>query len=239
MSRPRSSGALRAVIITLLVVAALVVGADRLAAWWVGREMTNQLTSAARQHGGDLDGASVTIHGFPFLTQLLDGGDLDHVSARLAAGTFGGFQVRDVVVDARGLEPLDPFTVETANVTALLPFAAVEGLIAEQVGAAVSLSDAGGGNLRLTTSLAGFDVGAIVAPTARPHAIDIAVVNFVIAGATVGADSLPPGVGGHFVGLSVPLQLPTGITLVAAGATPGGLSIAAQGRNIALANLAF
>jgi len=228
----------RTALVAVAIVVALLVGLDRVAVWVASRVVTGAITSAAADEGAHLDGASLTIHGFPFLTQVA-GGQLNQVTATLDAGDFGGFRVADVQIDVRGVSPRDPHLAESAQVRLLVPFGSFESLIADQVGANVQIS--GGdqpGTATIATTLFGLNVGGVVTPLViGPSTIGLTIESFTLAGLTVRANSLPFGIGDLFTNLTIPLDFPDGLYVVTVNATENGLSLAAEGHRIELLNL--
>ncbi|TDC90328.1 DUF2993 domain-containing protein [Actinomadura sp. 7K507] len=118
---------MRKVLVVLLVLAIVgVIAADRIgvrvAEDRIAKEVAAQ-TDLTRQ-------PDVTIHGIPFLTQVI-GGEYDHIELGIGDWTQQGVTVTDVKVDMRGVEaPLSQVaggntanvTARTATVSAVTPY---------------------------------------------------------------------------------------------------------------------
>lgn len=227
---------LRALVV-LLVLVALVVGADRVAAWAVGRGTAEGLTA----EGDDVVGAEVTIHGFPFLTQLA-AGSLDRVTGSLDAGTFAGYRVSDVRFTASDVAPDAPYRARHARADGLLDYASVQSAVAQEVGSEVTLGpapDDAAGAVGITLPVLGFDVTA----TAVPRVVDagtltVDVQSVTLAGATIDVADLPDALGRRLSDVRVPLELPEGLELRTVEVRPDGLRVGLEARDVALGALA-
>ena len=235
--RRRTGGAL---LVTLLLIVGLAVGADRVAAWGVARGVAHAVTVG----GQDVHGAEVTIHGFPFLTQLARG-SVDHATGSLGTGTFGGYQVSDVHLDARGLQPRAPWRVRTIKVDGLVSYATVAHVLSQQTGWDVRLAPAQGkpGAVQATfpTTILGasVDVGAVVTPQVTDGStLTIHIESVSVGGVAVGIRQLPGGLGDALGNNSIPLTLPDGVTVTSVGVEPGGLRLHAEGQDVPLQSLA-
>ncbi|WP_159793494.1 LmeA family phospholipid-binding protein [Puerhibacterium puerhi] len=241
MSRPRR-GWVRA-LVTLLVLAALLVAADRAAAWFAG----NAAAQALETRGEGVTGADVSVHGFPFLTQLA-AGSLDDVTGTMRSGTFGTYELRDVRFATSDLEPRAPYHASAAQADGVLTYASVQAALADQVGADVSVGAAepaedGAGALEVTfpaTVLgATVDVGATAVPTVTDEStVTLDVRSVTVAGARLDPDDLPGGLGDRVRQIAVPLDLPAGVALRSVAAEPEGLRIALAAQDVDLASLA-
>lgn len=214
-------------------------GVDRAAAWAVGRGVT----TAVERGGSDVSGAEVTIHGFPFVTQLTDG-SLDRVTATLGAGSFGGYAVSDVSVEARDVEPRSPWRTGRATADGVVAFDTLGAAVTEQLGAEVTVGPApaepGAVTLAMPLTVLGsaVDVAAVVLPDVVDGALAAQVRAVTLGGVTVDVDTLPGGLADRLAGLRIPLRLPDGVTLVRARGEPDGLRLTLEGRDVALASLA-
>jgi hypothetical protein len=127
----------------LLVLAALLVGVDRVAAHLV----TGQIERRARAEIGEP--VEAVVHGVPFLTQTLRH-RLDHVELRAAGARLSGtLEVRDLRADLQGVRVPGAGEVTAADflATGVVPFREIERRVDLAPGA---LSAAPDGRLRVT-----------------------------------------------------------------------------------------
>ena len=144
----------RRLAITLLVLAGLFTAADRIG---VGIA-ESQIASRIQTSQNLASKPSVTINGFPFLTQLI-GMKLDDVSFDARGVVRNGVRVTDLQADLRGVKPQGGFTSATADQlagTAYFDWSDLQSAAAAQ-GLDVTLADGGDGTVQVTgtVSLAG------------------------------------------------------------------------------------
>jgi hypothetical protein len=235
--RRGSLGFFRALLAVAVVLVLLAVAADRALAWYFEQE-----TETAIESGG-ARGAQVTIHGFPFLTQLASG-SINHVTGQIDSGRFGGYDVADVSIDAVDVDPQDPYVARSVRADGLLGLGPVQEAMSEAVGADVQVEQASddstpGGALALTVPVGGLDLTATVTPTATDGStLGIDVQEVALGGASVAVDALPGAVADVLTGIQVPLDLPEGVSLAGTSVEPGGLRIELDAVDFALAELA-
>jgi hypothetical protein len=234
-------------LVALLVLAAVLVGADRAAAWFAG----NAGAQALETGGQGVTGADVAVHGFPFLTQLA-AGSLDEVTGTLATGTFGGYELHDVRFAASDLQPRAPFHAAAARADGVLTYASVRKAVADQVGAEVQVAaadagaDAAGGTdgalaVTFPTTVLGatVDVGATAVPSvAGDSTVALDVRSVSVAGTRLDLDDLPGGIGDRLRTVEVPLDLPAGVALRSVAVAPDGLRIGLAAQDVDLQSLA-
>jgi hypothetical protein len=229
-------------LVALLVLVVLLVGADRVAAWFA----ENAAAEALETGGDGVSGVDVDVHGFPFLTQLA-AGSLDEVTGTMAAGTFGGYELGDVRFAASGVEPRSPFHAATAQADGVLAYESVQQAVADQVGTDVDVSaadgadDAGALAVAFAATVLGVtvDVGATAVPSvADDTTVSLDVESVVVAGTRLGLDDLPGGLGDRLQQVDVPLDLPAGVALRSVAAEPGGLRVALAAQDVDLESLA-
>jgi LmeA-like phospholipid-binding len=116
--------AIRAVLITLVVLGVLFVAADRISVAVAEHEAANEFKKSQPIEGG----ASVSIKGFPFLTQVLDG-DIHrvHASAKgiVAEAQGGSLRITRFDADLHDVKLSDGFSTATAHTvdgTALISY---------------------------------------------------------------------------------------------------------------------
>ncbi|ACZ29127.1 hypothetical protein Xcel_0086 [Xylanimonas cellulosilytica DSM 15894] len=222
------------------LLALLAVGADRGAAW----ATSESVTAAVERGGTDVVDADVQIHGFPFLTQLA-AGSLERVTASLERGSFGGYGVSDVSIDARGVRPRSPWTTRQASADGVVAFDTIAAVMSERLGTDVTMGPAPGdpGAITLGTSVtvlgAAVDVSAVVLPDVVDGELAVQVRGVSVGGADVAVDALPGGLGDRLSGLRIPLDLPDGITLVGARGETDGVRLTIDARDVALDAVAW
>ncbi|WP_280949934.1 LmeA family phospholipid-binding protein [Xylanimonas protaetiae] len=219
--------------------AVVAVGADRGAAWATSRSVA----TAVRLGGTGVVDADVQIHGFPFLTQLA-AGSLEHVSGSLAAGSFGGYAVTDVTVDARGVSPRSPWRTSEARATGVVAFDTLARTASDRLDTEVTVGAAPGEPGALTLGLpvtvlgATVDVRAVVVPDVVDGALAVQVRTVSLGGLDVPVGALPGGLGDALGGLRIPLDLPAGVTLTGVDGEPDGVRLTIEARDVSLGDLA-
>ncbi len=233
-SAARTGGSVvRTVVVVVLVVAAVVVAADRVAAavagWRAGAALQSALKTPSRP--------SVTVAGFPFLTQVLSG---VYDEVRVSA--------TDVPTD----------TVTVSSLTATLSGVRLEGSSAVTAGSAVGLAMLGWPELAAAARLPGLELSAGPQPdqvrVSRTVTVlgvslplsGLATVSVVNGGVKVTATSLD--VGGASLGSLLPAQLlpmlsftvpvsglPGGVQLISVTSSEPGLELAFTGTNVTFA----
>lgn len=217
--------------ITLLVVLVLLVGlgviADRVAV-----AAAERLAATKVEQSLDVSGTpQIDIHGFPFLTQALDG-TLDEVTAHADAITLDGTPLDDVDVTARGVSTRAPYSVQHAVVTGALGTAAMEQLVTEHTGVAVTLA-AEGEQLVATGNALGLPWSAHLVPRAEGGEIRVEVARVQFGGVEVSAASLPGGLGSMLSDLAIPIDgLPQGVTVTDVTVIETGVRLTATGTDV-------
>lgn len=174
----------------------------------------------------------VTIHGFPFLTQVMSG-SLDDVRLSAPEATVEGLRMEDIDVRLEGVSTDQPTTADRAHMTALVTLDSAR----EVLDAPVELSVEDGA-LVTSTQFLGLPVEAVLVPRAAGRDIDIEVQSLRLAG--VGVDpSQIPGIGGRLEGLSIPVQgLPEGLELTGLTVDTEGFWLEAEGTDVVFEPLA-
>jgi hypothetical protein len=227
-----------AFLVAVGLLALVAVGVDRGAAVFVG----HGVAAAIRAGGSDVVGADVQIHGFPFLTQLASG-SLDEVSGSLTEGSFGGYRVADVTIDAREVTPRPPWQAGAVRASGVVGFDTLAEAISGRVGAEVTVGPSPDDAAALLIEMPFAVLGATVpvGATAVPHVVDgsvtVQVTALAVGGVAVQVDEAPLGLGDLLGTLALPLSLPAGVSLRDVRVEPGGLRIAAEARDVALGAL--
>ena len=148
-------------LVVLVLVAGGAVVADRVAAGATGEAAAREIATTFQ---GVVGTPEVTIGGFPFLTQLV-AGRLSDVGARIDGLTFDGLAVTEVEVDATGVSTSTPYRVDRAVLSATLPLASVQQLVAAktelEVTIAAAVTDRG---VRFTATGRDVVLTSVVAP---------------------------------------------------------------------------
>ena len=203
--------------IVVVVLAILLVAADRVAAGIAENEVASQIKSA-----GFPVKPKVTIDGFPFLTQLA-ARDFHQMDIAASNVTEGPLDIASVNATMHGVHINSGFngaTVDQINGTALITFAGLSR--AGGIGDGITLSDGGNGDVKASIDL-GFVSGTALAQVTKtgPHQISVRVVS---------ADGLPLSVLGPLQDFSVNLpSLPAGMTIQSVSVTGQGLLVAIAG----------
>jgi len=138
--------------ITVLVFAGLFTAADRIA---VG-VAENQIASRIQKSQDLASKPSVSINGFPFLTQLV-GMKFAKVTLDARGVVRNGVDVTDLRADLRGVKPTDDYkqaTIDRLDGTAFFTWADLEHAAALQ-GLDVTLADAGDGMVKVSGKILG------------------------------------------------------------------------------------
>ncbi len=203
--------------IVVVVLAILLVVADRVAAGIAENEVASQIKSA-----GFPVKPKVTIDGFPFLTQLA-ARDFHQMDIAASNVTEGPLDIASVNATMHGVHINSGFngaTVDQINGTALITFAGLSR--AGGIGDGITLSDGGNGDVKASIDL-GFVSGTALAQVTKtgPHQIGVRVVS---------AGGLPLSVLGPLQDFSVNLpNLPAGMTIQSVSVTGQGLLVAIAG----------
>ena len=203
--------------IVVVVLAILLVVADRVAAGIAENQVASQIKSA-----GFPVKPKVTIDGFPFLTQLA-ARDFHQMDIAASNVTEGPLEIANVNATMHGVHINSSFngaTVDQINGTALITFDELSH--AGGIGDGITLSNGGNGEVKASIDL-GFVSGTALAQVTRtgPHQIGVRVVS---------AGGLPLSVLGPLQDFSVNLpNLPAGMTIQSVSVTGQGLLLTIAG----------
>ena len=168
----------------------------------------------------ELTDANLDILGFPFLTQVA-AGELGHVTGSAATATFGGYTVTDLRLDARDVGTSDPYVVQSGTATGLLAPSSLDADL-----------------LVASMEVLGVPLSAKLTPRVDGNTIAVDVSALTLGPATVTVSDLPPSIARLVTNLTVPLDLPEGVTLTSVGVTDGAIRVELAGKDVALADLA-
>ncbi len=216
------------------VVAVVVLVGGAVVADRVTHAAAEQRVTEAIEQNLDVDGTpTVDIGGFPFLTQLL-AGSIDHVTGSVDGVTLEGIDATDVTIDAHGVGTSEPYTVSEATVSATLPTASIEQIVADrsQLDVAVAVD---GDALTASGRVFGLALAANLVPRVEAGKLLVSVANVQVAGLTVSVEDLPRGVGDRLTDIEVPVDgLPEGMALSDATVVPDGVRVTATGSDVVL-----
>lgn len=231
MSRRRRP--LRRALVTLLVLAGLLLAADRGAAWWAQQYLAQRLQPVLKTSARPV----VSIEGFPFLTQAGQR-RLQQVHVDAAQPTVSGVRLGrlradllDVVVDPSAK------TARTARLTGRAD-TTYEQLTRQT---SVPFSYAGGGRLRATYRAEVMGEQVTLVLTARPQ-LDAATQTVTLASPELSVDgiALPPDLSAELLsGRARPIKVPLPASLRATGVVvdADGLGLSVEGRDVELTSL--
>ncbi|QCB92384.1 DUF2993 domain-containing protein [Cellulomonas shaoxiangyii] len=221
--------ALVGTVVTLVVVGAGAVVADRVALG-LAEDRAREVVTQQLAVTGEPD---VTIHGFPFLTQLA-ARELDDVDAAAAGLTLEGIDATDVRVTAQGVGLTEPATVRAATLAATLPPASLERVLVEQTDLDVTLT-VEGGLLRVAGDVLGLSLSAGLEPRVEDGVLLVDLADVALGDRRLDLDDLPGGLGDDVSGIEVPVEgLPEGVVLTSAVVVPDGVRITAEGTDVVL-----
>ena len=216
--------------VVLAVVAGGAVVADRTAAATTRDIVERELTTNFEAVHGRPD---VTIGGFPFLTQLL-AGKLSDITVHVDGLTVDGVAVTDVDVDAVGVTTAEPYRLDRAVLTATLPVAALQQLIAAESKLDLRLS-LDGDQLKAATKLLGLSLIATLVPRVAADGIRVDVEAVTLGGLSIATADLPSAISAQLTDVAVPISgLPAGVVLTGVAVRDGGVRITATGTGVVL-----
>lgn len=183
----------------------------------------------------------VTIHGIPFLTQVV-GGEYDHITVDIGDWTEQGVTVSDVTVDMRGLNaPLSDvingdttnMTADTAAASAIIPYDVIKKEAPKEV---KSIGPKGNDlAVDMTGSVLGFQVNGTAVVSVKPTSKGIAITPESVG---EGAAQMPLTLVRQQLTWIVPVRdLPVGSRISGIEPTAGGLKVTATAHNVNLNDL--
>ncbi|HEY2576812.1 MAG TPA: DUF2993 domain-containing protein [Streptosporangiaceae bacterium] len=217
---------MRKFLIALVILVALLVVLDRAGLFIAQREIGNRVQSAY----GLSSKPDVSVHGFPFLTQVASG-HYQQINVSIKSASADGVQLENIDATFTGVHaPLslifgqssNGVTAGNATGTALLPFSEVR----RRLPAGIRIGPDGSSDLRVTGTGAYSAVRGTAKLGVSKSGITVTPQNLSIAG--VSARSLAS----RFT-FTIPMgALPLHLTVTAVHVTQGGLVVDAAGHNI-------
>ena len=219
-------------LITVIVLLVLLVVSDRVANAYAENQMASQVQSSLGLSGKP----DVTIHGFPFWTQLI-AHDFKNVTVTASNETInsasaggGALEIASLNATLHGLHfqsfNSNSATVDQFNATALITFAALGNIGGVPQG--VTLSQAGPNQVKVTLNL---PVIGNVSATAEvtqsgPNQIHVHVTDL---------NGIPTDALGNFGNFTITIpKLPAGVTIQSVSITQQGLMVSIAGTNTTL-----
>ena len=215
--------------VVLIVLIGLLVGAD----FWARSYAENRVASQIQQQGFPTR-PTVTIDGFPFLTQVVS---RDFTEVQMSSGsiTEGPLQIQSMnaTLDRVLVNPsFNGGTVTSLNGNADITFTALASAMSSEAGAlsqlvsgTLSLSAAGSDEVKATLGVDGIGATAVWRVTATaPRTINIDLVS---------SGSLPSDLLGGIGAITITLPaMPLGLSLASINVTPSGLVATVTGQNV-------
>ena len=211
--------------ITLLVIVLVLVGGDRAANAYAENQMASQVQSSLALSGKP----SVTIQGFPFLTQVAARtfNTVDVNASNETAGAAGQLEIASLTATLHGMHihGTNSATVDQFNASALVTFTALAH--AGGIPQGITLAPAGPNELKATVDILGFSSDATAKVTqVGSNKINVKITDF---------GGVPADVLGSLTDFtfSIP-KLPAGVKIQSISVTQQGLRVTATGQNTTL-----
>jgi hypothetical protein len=211
--------------ITLIVLVLVLVGADRAANAFAEDQMASQIQSSLALSGKP----TVTIQGFPFLTQLAARtfNTVDVNASNETAGPGGQLDIASLTATLHGMHihGTNSATVDQFTASALVTFTALAH--AGGIPQGITLSAGGPNQIKATVDILGLSTDATAQVTqVGDNKINIKITDF---------NGVPADVLGNLVNFDVSIpKLPAGVTIKNISVTQQGLRITAAGTNTTL-----
>ena len=221
---------MRKLLVFLVLIAAVGVAGDRLAAGLVADEAERRLVSEG------FSGPSVTMHGFPFLTQLA-GRSFDRVTVRADALDAGEGEARAVHAELTDVRAPQSGPVQVGGVTAsgTVPYDVVSRAVGSPE---LRLAPAPGGQVEVTRTVevAGqsFDVVARARVQARGARLRIVPTDLQVSGLPSLDDRLSALISDRVAIVYDIPDLPSGVRVEGVTATDGGFVVKVSGRDLSV-----
>lgn len=226
------SGSARGWVVTVVVLGLLAGGAyagDQYARGQTEQEVATQVSAVF----DGMDNPEVTIHGFPFVTQLL-GGTFSHVTGTTDRVVFDGVVAEDVTVEAHDVT-MSPAQAGSATVSATISPQTAEDLLRSRSG----LDDLGvhvdGDHVVVTTDVYGRELAIAGTLSAGTDVVQVSLTTATLASVSTDLGTLPSGLRDRLDDLAIPVTgLPEGVHLTGAEVVPDGLRFTATGTDVPL-----
>jgi len=229
VSRRRRRGS-RIALITVLVVLVLLVVSDFAAKAYTENQMASQVQSSLGLSGKP----QVTIHGFPFWTQLI-ARDFKTVTVTASNETInvssagsGLLKIASLNATLNGMHihGLNSATIDHFTATVLVTFSSLGNV--GGIPSGVTLAPDGPNQIKATVSLFGLfsDSATVQVTQSGPNQINVKVTDF---------GGIPASALGNLANFTITIpKLPAGVTIQSVSVTQQGLQITATGQNTTL-----
>jgi hypothetical protein len=220
----------RIALIAVLVVLVLLVVSDFVARAYTENQMASQVQSSLGLSGKP----KVTIHGFPFWTQLI-ARDFKTVTVTASNETINVNSVGsgvlkisslDATLDGMHIHGLNSATIDHFTATALVTFTALGNV--GGIPSGVTLAPDGPNQIKATVSLFGLfsDSATVQVTQSGPNQINVKATDL---------GGIPASALGNLVNFTITIpKLPAGVTIQSVSVTQQGLQIVATGENTTL-----
>lgn len=216
-------------IVVVVVLAGGVLVADRVTHSTAER----RVAEAIEQNLEVVGTPTVEIGGFPFLTQLL-AGSVDDVTGAVDGVTLEGIDATDVTIDAQDVSTSEPYTLGTVTISATLPTASIDQIVADRSQLDITVA-VDGGTLTATGTVLGLELAADLVPRVEDGRLLATVDNVQFAGLTVSVADLPRAIGARLTDIEIPVSgLPEGLVLSDATVVADGVRVTATGTDVVL-----
>jgi hypothetical protein len=211
--------------ITLLVIVLVLVGGDRAANAYTEDQMASQMQSSLALSGKP----SVSIAGFPFLTQLAARtfNTVNVNASNETAGPGGQLEIASLTATLHGMHihGLNSATVDQFTASALVTFTALAK--AGGIPQGIKLTSDGANQIKATVDILGFSSDATAKVTqVGNNKINVKVTDF---------GGVPADVLGSLTDFNISIpKLPAGVKIQSISITQQGLRITATGTNTSL-----
>jgi LmeA-like phospholipid-binding len=211
--------------ITLLVIVLVLVGGDRAANAYAEDQMASQIKSSLALSGKP----SVSIAGFPFLTQLAARtfNTVNVNASNETAGPGGQLEIASLTATLHGMHihGLNSATVDQFTASALVTFAALAH--AGGIPQGITLAPDGPNQIKATVDILGFSSEATAKVTQVGNdKINVKITDF---------GGVPADVLGSLTDFNISIpKLPAGVKIQSISITQQGLRITASGQNTTL-----
>jgi hypothetical protein len=211
--------------ITLLVIVLVLIGGDRAANAYTEDQMASQIQSSLALSGKP----SVTIAGFPFLTQLAARtfNTVNVNASNETAGPGGQLQIASLTATLHGMHihGLNSATVDQFTASALVTFTALAH--AGGIPQGITLAPDGPNQIKATVDILGFSSEATAKVTqVGSDKINVKITDF---------GGVPADVLGSLTDFNISIpKLPAGVKIQSISITQQGLRITASGQNTTL-----
>ena len=216
---------LRWLLVVLVVLAGLLVAADRVAL----NVAQNELADKIAQQQDLSQKPVVRIDGFPFLTQAISR-NFPHATVDIKGLNAQGVPISDLHADLRGVHVSSGYNsavVDTLTATASLSYPDLSKAVTEKTGfAEVILSDGGNGEVKAIITVAG-----LVSASVQVH-VKLDPGNVI----ELSSDPITlPVVGSRTIDYKLPIgNLPFGVGLSSITVGSSGIDIVASGQHVSL-----